>query len=98
MARDKRGRCPICAGHEFVDAIDNEGESYIGCAHCLIVDSSQEPDTLEAPTLSPEELVSHFEECTRANDTFRHKLASLIGDLNPTELSILQRRFKNAKD
>ncbi len=29
-------RCLICGGTEFVDAVDNDGESYRGCAKCVV--------------------------------------------------------------
>ena len=30
-------RCPSCGGTEFVEAVDNHGQPYIGCANCTIV-------------------------------------------------------------
>lgn len=34
--RQKREQCAICNGREFVDAIDNYGQRYRGCARCVI--------------------------------------------------------------
>lgn len=32
-----RGRCTSCGGTETVDAIDNHGKPYKGCANCRIM-------------------------------------------------------------
>jgi hypothetical protein len=35
--RSRLGLCWCCGGSEFVDAVDNRGEAYKGCARCVIV-------------------------------------------------------------
>ena len=32
-----RERCSSCGRSDFVDAVDNLGQSYRGCAHCRII-------------------------------------------------------------
>ena len=35
--RARAGLCVACGGNEFVQAVDNTGQSYEGCARCTIV-------------------------------------------------------------
>jgi hypothetical protein len=36
MRRDRR-RCLICGGTKMVEAVDNTGQQYLGCACCVVV-------------------------------------------------------------
>lgn len=36
MKLRRRGTCYFCGRSDFVDAIDNQGDAYRGCAHCTI--------------------------------------------------------------
>ncbi len=33
----KQQRCVSCGGSQFIDAVDNHGQSYQGCARCVVV-------------------------------------------------------------
>lgn len=52
----RRERCTICGGTEFVDAIDNLGKRYRGCARCVVKDLRDRAKTLRAwaATLRPQ--------------------------------------------
>lgn len=45
MKRKRPDRCAACGSTELVDAIDNHGQPYKGCTHCVIV----LPDDMAAP-------------------------------------------------
>ncbi len=31
------GRCPSCGGTRWINAVDNFGQPYTGCANCVLV-------------------------------------------------------------